>query len=221
MNDLVCATAILVVVTAGCARPRLAPFPAGTRAPMGYEETGPASWYGNPYHGRRAASGEVYDMNQMTAAHRTLPFDTWLVVENLDNGRTAEVRINDRGPFVGNRILDLSYAASRVLGSTGPGVIKVRLLVIAGPVAASASGPAARERVFTIQVGAFSTQERASALQRQLPSPDAAVSSIQVAELGGRTIYRVRVGRFTGRAEAEEYARRLSALGYAVIVVDP
>jgi rare lipoprotein A len=223
----VCAAAILVVVATGCARPR--PFPAGMRAPIGYEETGPASWYGNPYHGRRAASGEVYDMNQMTAAHRTLPFDTWLVVENLDNGRTAEVRINDRGPFVGNRILDLSYAAARVLGAIGAGVIKVRLLVMAGPVEAPtvalastpASAPPVRERVFTIQVGAFSTQERASALQRQLPSPDAAVSSIQVAELGGRTIYRVRVGRFTGRAEAEEYARRLSALGYAVIVVDP
>ena len=222
-----CVTAILVVVTAGCAR--LRPLPAGTRAPIGYEETGPASWYGNPYHGRRAASGEVYDMNQMTAAHRTLPFDTWLVVENLDNSRTAEVRINDRGPFVGNRILDLSYAAARVLGATGAGVIKVRLHVIAGPAPAPTvapastptSAPAVRERVFTIQVGAFSTQERASALQRQLPSADAAVSSVQPAEIGGRMIYRVRVGRFTGRAEAEEYARRLSALGYAVIVVEP
>lgn len=223
----VCVAAILVVVATGCARPR--PFPAGTRAPIGYEETGPASWYGNPYHGRRAASGEVYDMNQMSAAHRTLPFDTWLVVENLDNGRTAEVRINDRGPFVGDRILDLSYAAARVLGSTGPGVIKVRLHVIAGPGSAPAAGlasppasaPAARERVFSIQVGAFSSQERAAALQRQLPSLDAAVSSVQAAELGGRTIYRVRVGRFTGRAEAEEHARRLSALGHAVIVVEP
>jgi len=217
----VCVTAILVVVAAGCARPRPAPFPAGARAPIGYEETGPASWYGNPYHGRRAASGEVYDMNQMTAAHRTLPFDTWLVVENLDNSRTAEVRINDRGPFVGNRILDLSYAAARVLGSTGPGVIKVRLHVIAGPASAPAATPAPRERVFTIQVGAFSTQERAAALQRQLPSADAAVSSVQAAEIGGRMIYRVRVGRFTGRAEAEEYARRLSALGHTVIVVEP
>ena len=215
MNDLVCAMAVLVVA-AGCARPRPAPFPPGARAPIGYEETGAASWYGNPYHGRRAAGGEVYDMNQMTAAHRTLPFDTWLVVENLDNGRTAEVRINDRGPFVGDRILDLSYAAARVLGSTGPGVIKVRLQVIAGP-----ASPASRERVFTIQVGAFSTQERAAALQRQLPSTDAAVSSVQAAGLGARTIYRVRVGRFTGRAEAEEHARRLSALGHAVIVVEP
>ena len=220
MNDLVCAMAVLVVA-AGCARPR--PFPAGTRAPIGYEETGPASWYGNPYHGRRAASGEVYDMNQMTAAHRTLPFDTWLVVENLDNGRTAEVRINDRGPFVGNRILDLSYAAARVLGSTGAGVIKVRLRVIAGagPAAAPAVAPAARERIFTLQVGAFSTQDRAVALQRQLSSADTAVSSVQAAELGGRTIYRVRVGRFTGRAEVEEHARRISALGFTVIVVEP
>ncbi len=212
-----CASTVLVVVSAGCARPRPAPFPSGARAPIGYEETGQASWYGNPYHGRRAASGEVYDMNQMSAAHRTLPFGTWLVVENLTNGRTAEVRINDRGPFVGERILDLSSAAARVLGSTGPGVITVRLHVIAGP----ASAPASPERVFTIQVGAFSTQERAATLQRELPSTDADVSSVQAAELGGRTIYRVRVGRFTSRAEAEERARRLSALGHAVIVVEP
>jgi len=105
--------AVAIVLLAGCARPRVVIAPSPPAARIGYEETGLASWYGNPYHGRRAASGEVYDMMEMTAAHQTLPFNTWLIVENLNNHRTAEVRVNDRGPFVDKRILDLSYAAAR------------------------------------------------------------------------------------------------------------
>src|SRR5438128_3300352 len=111
--------AVAIVLLAGCARPRVVIAPSPPAARIGYEETGLASWYGNPYHGRRAASGEVYDMMEMTAAHQTLPFNTWLIVENLNNHRTAEVRVNDRGPFVDKRILDLSYAAARALGATG------------------------------------------------------------------------------------------------------
>ncbi len=195
----------------GCARPR----PVAVPAALGQEEAGQASWYGVPYHGRRAASGEVYDMNQMTAAHRTLPFGTWLAVENLDNGRTAEVRINDRGPFVEPRILDLSYAAAQVLGATGPGVIPVRVRVIAQPAAAGVT----RGRAFTIQVGAFSTRDRAVALQRELEGTGAGAGGVQSSEVGGRTIHRVRVGRFADRAEAEERAGRLATLGYSVLVV--
>src|SRR5881409_4237621 len=123
--------AVAIVLLAGCARPRVVIAPSPPAARIGYEETGLASWYGNPYHGRRAASGEVYDMTEMTAAHRTLPFNTWLIVENLNNHRTVEVRVNDRGPFAGSRILDLSYGAARLLGATGPGVISIRLRVIA------------------------------------------------------------------------------------------
>ena len=206
------AIAVAVVLLAGCARPRVTPAPP---AGLGYEETGLASWYGNPFHGRRAASGEVYDMGQMTAAHRTLPFGTWLAVENLTNGRTVEVRVNDRGPFVDKRILDLSYAAARVVGGTGAGVIPVRLRVIAGPPPPAAGG----SRAFTIQVGAFSARERAVAFQRELGG-EGADAGVQAAEVGGHTIYRVRVGRFAKRAEAEGRARRLSALGHAVLVVE-
>src|SRR5439155_10373628 len=92
--------AVAIVLLAGCARPRPAVLPP-VPVRIGYEETGLASWYGNPFHGRRTASGEVYVMGEMTAAHRTLPFNTWLIVENLDNRRTVEVRVNDRGPFAG------------------------------------------------------------------------------------------------------------------------
>ena len=153
-------------------------------------------------------------MGQMTAAHRTLPFNTWLIVENLNNGRTVEVRVNDRGPFAGSRILDLSYGAARLLGATGPGVISIRLRVIAS----LTSGPPSRDRAFAVQVGAFSAQETALALQRELAGTGAEANVLQ-AEVGGRTIYRVRVGRFASSAEATATARRLAKIGYAVIVV--
>ena len=95
--------------------------------------SGEASWYGHPHHGRRTASGEVYDMNKMTAAHRTLPLGTRVLVTNRENGRTVEVRINDRGPFRKNRVLDLSYAAARSLGAVGEGVIPVTLKIVTTP----------------------------------------------------------------------------------------
>jgi rare lipoprotein A len=100
---------------------------------VGHEESGLASWYGHPYHGRRTASGEIYDMGQMTAAHRTLPFGTRVRVTNLETGRSVEVRINDRGPFTDGRIIDVSYAAAQVLGVVGRGVVRVRLRVVATP----------------------------------------------------------------------------------------
>ena len=128
------------------ARPAPAPPPRSTApaAPVpiapGYEETGDASWYGHPYHGRKAASGETYDMNQMTAAHRTLPFGTRVRVESLVDGSAVEVRINDRGPFKDDkRIIDLSYAAGKLLGVVGPGVIPVKLRVVSLPGTPSAS----------------------------------------------------------------------------------
>ena len=125
--SLLLGVAVLVMI-AGCARPRA--VPEGPAPPIAYEERGYASWYGRAHHGLRTASGEPYDMNRMTAAHRTLPFGTWIRVENLDNHRTVEVRINDRGPFVDQRILDLSHAAARVIGAIGPGLVPIRLRVI-------------------------------------------------------------------------------------------
>src|SRR5712692_10378619 len=112
--------------------PKAAPKKAKTAAaavPQGYTEEGNASWYGEPFNGRRASNGEVYDMHKMTAAHRTLPFDTMVRVTNLNNGKSATVRITDRGPFVDNRIIDLSLAAAREIDLVGPGVVPVRVEV--------------------------------------------------------------------------------------------
>lgn len=203
--------AVLLLV-AGCARAVVtAPAPP---VGVGWEETGEASWYGHPYHGRRTASGEVYDMAQMTAAHRTLPFGAWILVENRLNGRTAEVRVTDRGPFVGERILDLSAAAARVLGAIGPGVIPVRLRVIA---LAGGTSRAPAGGAFTVQVAAFTSEDRASALRERLERVWPA-ARVQRADVAGRTLWRVRVGPYATREEAERQARRLAGAGYDALV---
>src|SRR6516164_5329001 len=103
------------------------------RIALGYAETGLASWYGHPYHGRPAANGEIYDMERMTAAHRTLPFNTWVRVFDLDTSKTVDLRIIDRGPFVDGRVIDISHAAARVIDMIGPGTARVRVEVIRLP----------------------------------------------------------------------------------------
>jgi rare lipoprotein A len=115
----------------GCAKKTSAHVPSPVKpARVGETETGIASWYGVPYHGRRSANGEIYDMEKLTAAHRTLPFDTWVEVTNLVNKKHIDVRITDRGPFVSGRIIDLSLAAARELDMVASGVVKVQIKVI-------------------------------------------------------------------------------------------
>jgi rare lipoprotein A len=107
---------------------------------VGSEERGLAAWYGQSHHGRRTSSGETYDMRALTAAHRTLPFGARVLVTNLDNGHTVEVRINDRGPFVDGRVIDVSWEAARRLGALGRGLVPVRVRVVALPGEAPAGG---------------------------------------------------------------------------------
>jgi rare lipoprotein A len=183
---------------------------------VGAEEVGYASWYGHPYHGRRAASGEVYDMHDLTAAHRTLPFGTRVLVTNRDTGQVVEVRINDRGPFVDGRILDLSYAAARVVGAVGPGTIPVSLRVVALPGAAPTAASGAG---FTLQVGAFTSRERAEALRAALER-DAGGATVTEVVVAGERYYRVRVGAYPDRDQARAAAMRLAARGYRPVVVE-
>ncbi|MGH7278020.1 MAG: septal ring lytic transglycosylase RlpA family protein [Candidatus Rokuibacteriota bacterium] len=112
---------------------------------VGYEQTGRASWYGHPYHGRRTANGEIYDMHRLTAAHRTLPLGTRVRVTNLRNGRVVDVRVNDRGPYVDGRILDLSHAAASVLDAVRDGVVPVRLEVLELPARVARRGRELRQ----------------------------------------------------------------------------
>jgi rare lipoprotein A len=133
-------------------------------ARTGTHEEGIASWYGEPYHGRRAANGEIYDMHRHTAAHTTLPFETWVRVRRLDNGRSTEVRIIDRGPFARGRIIDLSHAAAADLDLLLAGISKVRLTIIDPP------RDYLRQHRFTVQVSSSRVKTQAEALGRQLAS---------------------------------------------------
>ncbi len=162
----------------------------------GYSERGVASWYGPDFHGKKTANGERYDMYQMTAAHRILPMNTRLMVRNLDNGRTAEVRVNDRGPFVNNRVIDLSYAAADYLGVVGPGTARVYLETSAGQ-RIQYVGP------FFVQYGAFTVPENAQRLKAKLVGRGFAGTRISVGELNGTTFWRVQAGAFSSLGEAE------------------
>jgi rare lipoprotein A len=128
------ALAVALSILTGCARKTSAHVPSPVKpARVGETETGIASWYGVPYNGRRSANGEIYDMAKLTAAHRTLPFDTWVEVTNLVNNKHVDVRITDRGPFVTGRIIDLSLAAAREIDMVGSGIVRVRIRVIRNP----------------------------------------------------------------------------------------
>jgi rare lipoprotein A len=128
-------------------------------APRPNVEKGVASWYGHPYHGRKTASGEIYDMEQLTAAHRVLPFGAVVRVTNLSSGQTVDVRINDRGPFVKDRIIDLSHAAATNLKIPGVADVSLELL----------SMPRTRgENNFAVQVGIYSTRQEADSIQEMM-----------------------------------------------------
>ena len=171
-------------------------------APVGYTEEGNASWYGNPFHGRRASNGETYDMYKLTAAHRTLPFETMVRVTNLSNNKSTVVRITDRGPFVESRIIDLSQAAAREIESIGPGVVRVRLEVL-GNVDPT-------EGFFTVQVGAFRDRGNAERLRDRLSASYTPIF-IQQYDAADGTFYRVRVGRISGERAAQDFAEQLRA----------
>jgi rare lipoprotein A len=188
----------------------------------GWRQRGVASWYGEDFHGRPTASGEIYDMYGRTAAHRTLPFGTRVQVTNLDNGREIELTINDRGPFIRGRILDVTYTAARELGMIGPGTARVELRVLGGAVRASRGElgkletveEALADRLFTVQVGAFEDPRRAHRLRARLGDrfPDAVVRSEGV-------WHRVQVGTFATREAAEETLGKLLRQGYPALVV--
>jgi rare lipoprotein A len=199
------AITLVAILLAGCAhkkhaRPTPRP-PAPSAAPqLGQTETGMASWYGHPYHGRRAANGEIYDMEKLTAAHRTLPFDTWLRVVNLDNSKTVEVRITDRGPFVEGRIIDLSHAAARAIDMIGPGIARVRLEVIRTPEYVS---PA----VFAVQVGAFRDRANAERLRAEMESRYGSARLVQRAD--SPDLWRVVAGSEATEEGANGLAQRI------------
>jgi len=170
---------------------------------------GVASWYGGEFHGRPTSSGEVYDMHQLTCAHNTLPLGTVVMVTNLENGRSLELKVNDRGPFVKERILDVSYAAAQMLGMWEKGTAPVKVEVVS-----LAIEPVQR---FTLQVGSFADEPNAQRLAEQLRK---SFENVYVATVETLTqkYHRVRVGQFDTREAALVIAEKLSQMGFKVLV---
>lgn len=197
---------LLLHLCHGCAHLKREVIP-----PAGWVEVGIASWYGKDFHGRRTASGAIYDMYQLTAAHRTLPFGTVVMVTHLGNKRATTVTINDRGPFVRGRIIDLSYAAAEALGMVAEGVARVKIEVLDNAALSHAKG------AYTVQVGAFIEHARALQLLHRLQGsyPQVAISEFRTRSA---IYYRVRVGRFQTKEEAYQLAAQLAQDGYAVFL---
>jgi rare lipoprotein A len=208
MRKALLLAAVVMLQSAGCRHKKVAQAPppppvSGEPAPtvptLESGETGLASWYGHPYHGRASASGEIYDMEQMTAAHRTLPFGAMVRVHDLDNEKSVDVRINDRGPFVDGRIIDLSHAAARAIEMIGPGTARVRLEILSAPPVAQA--------YFGVQVGAFRNRDNAERLRSAMESKYGRARLVSRTDTPG--VWHVVVGRETTEVGATALAGRI------------
>lgn len=202
-----------LIIIAGCGKKRKtvaqvpAPIPQH-RVPavpvaVGHVEQGIASWYGIPFHGRAAADGEIYDMETLVAAHRTMPFNTWVRVTNLANNMSVNVRIIDRGPFVEGRIIDLSKAAARDIDLLGPGIGKVRLEVIASPVDVPSGD------FYGVQIGAYGSLEKAETMRAEYAARFGGTARIVVKQ-GPTPLWRVVVGKEPTPAAAQQIAQGLT-----------
>jgi len=191
----------------------------------GYAERGIASWYGNKFHGHRTSSGETYDMYAMTAAHKTLPLPSYVRVTNLKNGRTVVVRVNDRGPFHRNRLIDLSYVAAKKLGiiDSGTGLVEVVAVQPGAPRQKTAARKSAApdDTQLYLQVGAFVSRHNAEQLRDRLHRRYTRLT-IRSAYSPDRKLYRVRIGPLDNVEEADRLAASLAREGFRAphIVID-
>jgi rare lipoprotein A len=219
-------TILTVLSLTGCSKSSVAPVPFPEVAPKSFPEVSPkpyrvgkewyqpianarefkqqgvASWYGKDFHGKKTSSGEIYDMYDMTAAHKILPLGTFVRVKNLKNNRVIDVRINDRGPFVAGRVIDLSYTAASKLEIIGPGTATVEIVALGTPDSSKKDSKDIAytpvdyfSGVFSVQVGAFQDQNNADRLKNEIAQihRDTYISPFSS---GDKTFYRVRVGRY-------------------------
>lgn len=202
----------------------------------GFVQRGIASWYGRKFHGRKTANGETYNMYAMTAAHKTLPIPTYVQVTNLDNGKQVVVRVNDRGPFHENRIIDLSYTAAKKLGIVGHGTGRVEIRALepgqrtppvttrvatAPKPSVSATSQQGKPALY-LQLGSFISMDNAESLRAQLALNNVTGAEILQSTVDRKHIYRVRVGPLKSVEEADRVAARINSLGIGVptIVID-
>lgn len=187
----------------------------------GFVQTGIASWYGRKFHGRKTSNGETYNMYSMTAAHKTLPMNTWVSVHNLENNRKIVVRINDRGPFVHGRIIDLSNTGASRLGIVGKGTAKVRITALGKATSYSkkTKDPITFKPVdywkgnFTVQVGAFKVRTNADKYRYKL-SKSYQNAHIKTFRDYRGTFFRVRIGRFTNLKDAIRFSEKIIMQGF-------
>lgn len=242
-RNLLCPSLIIFFIFTGCSRTiKSSPPPSVPGEPRpyqingvwyqprssaeGFKQKGLASWYGGKFHGRKTANGETYDMHGVSAAHKTLPFNTYVRVYNLDNGKELDVRINDRGPFVKNRIIDLSYTAAKMLGVVGPGTARVKIAALGTvmPRKKKKTSGAEKNEIdyhsgnFTFQINAFVNKENAEK-QRDELDKKYINAHIVTHERDGQVFYRVRVGRFSTLEEARAKEGELVRDGYTPMIV--
>ena len=212
LRSLTATLGLLVLLQGLACRSPSVPPPQTVK--KGYTERGLASWYGPGFHGRRTANGEVYDMHAMTAAHKTLPFGTVVEVRNRDNGKSARVRINDRGPFVKGRIIDLSKKGAKKIDMIGTGTARVEIRVVAisssAPRYAAASSGEVR---YVVQAGAFRDPGMARSLERELERD---FTGVEIRSDG--LWHRVQLGPFDKRKKADKLAAGPAREGYDAIV---
>jgi len=193
----------------------------------GFRQRGIASWYGKDFHGKKTSNGDIYNMYAMTAAHKTLPLGTFVRVRNLENNHEVEVRVNDRGPFVRGRIIDLSYAAAKDIGIVGPGTARVEVVALGTPVSTDGGSSASYVQGdyysgnFTYQVGAFVNRENAERQKRTL-AMKYKNAHITVFDRGDQIFYRVRVGKFSNLEDAVKQELILIEDGYtdAILIAE-
>lgn len=224
------------ITISGCGGKKRVKLPPPTPVKVGWTQEGIASWYGHPYHGRRTSSGETYNMNRLTAAHLSIPFGTWVRVTNLRNKRHVDVRINDRGPFVKRRIIDISREAAKRIGMIGTGTARVRIQVVATPRMAykpeepqrkkeaalvrvdaptppmqgdsAANGFCPQSSLFGVQVGAFQVLENAERMREKM-ADHYGTAEIFPAQTANSVLYRVIAGRYSHLSAAEDLLKRL------------
>jgi rare lipoprotein A len=184
------------------------------KSARGYDEVGMASWYGSDFHGKKTATGERYNMYGLSAAHKTLPLGTKVRVTNLSNGRSVYLTINDRGPFVRGRILDLSYGAAQKLGSVNQGVIRVRITAVGSSPAPKASTTVVATRAdrYHVRVGAFADRNNAARMHRQLKAAGYDHSRINIVNSNGRRLHVVQAGTYASREQARRVLNRLKKM---------
>jgi rare lipoprotein A len=190
---------------------------------LGFIETGKASWYGEDFHGKPTSSGETYDMYKKTAAHKTLPLGTYVQVINLENNESIIVRINDRGPFVKGRIIDLSYGAAKEIGMAVPGLADVKVIALTKAIGEAQSEGGYKPLLdlkefengeFTVQVGAFKNKTNALNLAERLKIKFNYVNIMEYLDKDNQVFFRVHVSKSPTLAKAGEFEKRLEEMGF-------